>query len=92
MSSLRRRLLLWLLPATFWLDCWQDIGTYWGAVLELDDLLNDQMRYLAEHINVEPGERVVLSDTGNRPSPLRDDNADEVLLQVWSAGVLSFTT
>ncbi|MHA6128945.1 ATP-binding protein [Pseudomonas fluorescens group sp. PF-1] len=92
MSSLRRRLLLWLLPATFLAGLLASIGTYWGAVLELDDLLNDQMRYLAEHINVEPGERVVPSDTGNRPSPLRDDNADEVLLQVWSAGVLSFTT
>ena len=92
MSSLRRRLLLWLLPATFLAGLLASIGTYWGAVLELDDLLNDQMRYLAEHINVEPGERVVLTDTGNKPSPLRDDNADEVLLQVWSAGVLSFTT
>jgi two-component system, OmpR family, sensor kinase len=91
-SSLRRRLLLWLLPATFLAGLLASIGTYWGAVLELDDLLNDQMRYLAEHINVDPGERVVLTDTGNKPSPLRDDNADEVLLQVWSAGALSFTT
>ncbi|QAY86176.1 ATP-binding protein [Pseudomonas arsenicoxydans] len=92
MSSLRRRLLLWLLPATFLVGLLASIGTYWGAVLELNDLLNDQMRYLAEHISVEPGERVVLTDTGNKPSPLRDDNADEVLLQVWSAGVLSYTT
>jgi two-component system OmpR family sensor kinase len=92
MSSLRRRLLLWLLPATFLAGLLASIGTYWGAVLELDDLLNDQMRYLAEHINVDPGERVVLTDTGKKPSPLSDDNADEVLLQVWSAGVLSFTT
>lgn len=92
MSSLRRRLLLWLLPATFLAGLLASIGTYWGAVLELDDLLNDQMRYLAEHINVDPGERVVLTDTGNKPSALRDDNADEVLLQVWSAGVLNFTT
>ncbi|MFW0754077.1 ATP-binding protein [Pseudomonas sp. H11T01] len=92
MSSLRRRLLLWLLPATFLAGLLASIGTYWGAVIELDDLLNDQMRYLAEHINVDPGERVVLTGTGNKPSPLRDDNADEVLLQVWSAGALSFTT
>ena len=92
MSSLRRRLLLWLLPATFLAGLLASIGTYWGAVLELDDLLNDQMRYLAEHINVDPGEHVVLTDTGKKPSPLSDDNADEVLLQVWSAGALSFTT
>ena len=92
MSSLRRRLLLWLLPATFLAGLLASIGTYWGAVLELDDLLNDQMRYLAEHINVDPGERVVLTDTGKKHSPLSDDNADEVLLQVWSAGALSFTT
>ncbi|KIH83370.1 ATP-binding protein [Pseudomonas batumici] len=92
MSSLRRRLLLWLLPATFLAGLLASIGTYWGAVLELDDLLNDHMRYLAEHINVDPGERVVLTDTGKKPNPLSDDNADEVLLQVWSAGVLSFTT
>lgn len=92
MSSLRRRLLFWLLPATFLAGLLASIGTYWGAVLELDDLLNDQMRYLAEHINVDPGERVVLTDTGRKPSSLSDDNADEVLLQVWSAGVLNFTT
>ncbi|MGV8864196.1 MAG: ATP-binding protein [Pseudomonas sp.] len=92
MSSLRRRLLLWLLPATFLAGLLASIGTYWGAVLELDDLLNDQMRYLAEHINVDPGEHVVLTDTGKKPSSLSDDNADEVLLQVWSAGALSFTT
>lgn len=92
MSSLRRRLLLWLLPATFLAGLLASIGTYWGAVLELDDLLNDQMRYLAEHINVDPAEHVVLTDTGKKPSPLIDDNADEVLLQVWSAGILSFTT
>ncbi|MEB0042065.1 MULTISPECIES: ATP-binding protein [unclassified Pseudomonas] len=92
MSSLRRRLLLWLLPATFLAGLLASIGTYWGAVLELDDLLNDQMRYLAEHINVDSGERVVLTDTGKKNSPFSDDNADEVLLQVWNAGVLSFTT
>ncbi|MEO8643368.1 ATP-binding protein [Pseudomonas sp.] len=92
MSSLRRRLLLWLLPATFLAGLLASIGTYWGAVLELDDLLNDQMRYLAEHINVDPGERVVLTDTGKKLSPFNDDNADEVLLQVWSAGALSFTS
>ncbi|MDY7560679.1 ATP-binding protein [Pseudomonas sp. 10B1] len=56
----------------------------------MNDLLDEQMRYLAEHINVDPGERVVL--TRNKPSPLRDDNTDEVLLQVWSAGVLNYTT
>ncbi|MGV8920583.1 MAG: ATP-binding protein [Pseudomonas sp.] len=92
MNSLRRRLLLWLLPATFLAGLMASVGTYWGAVIELDDLLNDQMRYLAEHINVDPGERIVLKDNGNKSSPLIDDNADEVLLQVWSAGTLSFTT
>ncbi|TPG77943.1 ATP-binding protein [Pseudomonas mandelii] len=92
MSSLRRRLLLWLLPATFLAGLLASVGTYWGAVLELDDLLNEQMRYIAEHISVDPGERIALTDTRDKPSPLRDDNADEVLLQVWNAGVLSFTT
>ncbi|MEB0213566.1 hypothetical protein, partial [Pseudomonas sp. AB6] len=74
MSSIRRRLLLWLLPATFVAGLLASAGTYWGAVLELNDLLDEQMRYLAEHINVDPGERVVL--TRNKPSPLRDDNTD----------------
>ena len=92
MSSLRRRLLLWLLPATFVAGLLASIGTYWGAVLELDDLLNEQMRYLAEHINVDHGERVMMADTSDRPSPLNDDNTDEVLLQVWTSGTLGFTT
>ncbi|KAA0983917.1 ATP-binding protein [Pseudomonas sp. ANT_J28] len=92
MSSLRRRLLLWLLPATFLAGLLASVGTYWGAVLELDDLLNEQMRYIAEHISVDPGEHIALTDTRDKPSPLRDDNADEVLLQVWNAGVLSITT
>jgi uncharacterized membrane protein len=57
-SSLRRRLLLWLLPATFMAGVLASIGTYWGAFLRLDDLLNDQMQYLAKHVDVENGNRI----------------------------------
>ncbi|MFZ5956797.1 ATP-binding protein [Pseudomonas knackmussii] len=82
MNSLRRRLLLWLLPATFAAGALASIGTYWGAFLELDDLLNDQMRYIARHVSLS-GEGVSLNERDNRLSAADEDKADEVLLQVW---------
>lgn len=90
MSSLRRRLLLWLLPATFLAGVLASLGTYWGAVTELNTLLNDQMRYIAEHVSVDGDGQVALM--GKPKKHVDDDKADKVLLQVWSNGQLQFTT
>ncbi|RTM01492.1 MAG: GHKL domain-containing protein [Hyphomicrobiales bacterium] len=91
-GSLRRRLLLWLLPATLLAGVLASIGTYWGAFLELGDLLNDQMRYVAEHVDVTNADRVSLTDDGKRQQQDNDEKADEVLLEVWRGGKLDFTT
>lgn len=82
MNSLRRRLLLWLLPATFLAGGLASLGTYWGATFVLGDLLNDQMRYIAENVSVDGG-RVALADSARQKKHTDDDKADEVLLQVW---------
>ncbi|SDH31945.1 ATP-binding protein [Pseudomonas panipatensis] len=82
MNSLRRRLLLWLLPATFAAGALASVGTYWGALLELDDLLNDQMRYIARHVSLA-GEQVSFDERNSRLSTADEDKADEVLLQIW---------
>lgn len=92
MGSLRRRLLLWLLPATFLAGVLASAGTYWGAFIELGDLLNGQMRYIAEHTNAADGDRVPLVDPGKHKPHVSDDKADEVLMQVWRSGKLDFTT
>ncbi|NMM35896.1 MAG: two-component sensor histidine kinase [Glaciimonas sp.] len=91
-NSLRRRLLLWLLPAAFLVGVLASIGTYWGALIELEAQLNDQMRYIAEHVSVQGGGQVTMVDTDDQKKHDNDDKADEVLLQVWSNGQLQFTT
>ncbi|MCW3482013.1 ATP-binding protein [Neisseriaceae bacterium JH1-16] len=94
MNSLRRRLLLWLLPATFLAGVLASVGTYWGASLVLSDLLNDQMRYIAENVSVgSGGDHVALIDSAKYKKHTEDDQADEVLLQVWdNQGRLRYTT
>ncbi len=93
MNSLRRRLLLWLLPATFLAGVLASLGTYWGATFVLSDLLNDQMRYIAEIVSVSGGGQVTLADSAKQKRHVEDDQADEVLLQVWDKqGRLTYTT
>ncbi|MBB5202187.1 ATP-binding protein [Glaciimonas immobilis] len=93
MKSLRRRLLLWLLPATFLIGVLASVGTYWGALIELSDLLNDQMRYITEQINVDGEGKVSLQPPSKRMmDPFAEDNSDEVLLQVWRNGKVEYTT
>lgn len=82
MNSLRRRLLLWLLPATFAAGALASVGTYWGAFLELGDLLNDQMRYIARHVSLS-GEQVSFDRHDHRLTDAEEDKQDEVLLQIW---------
>jgi len=92
MNSLRRRLLLWLLPATFAAGALASVGTYWGAFLELGDLLNDQMRYIARHVSLS-GDQVSLDRHGHRLSDAEAEKQDEVLLQVWdSQGQLHYSS
>ncbi len=93
MKSLRARLLLWLLPATVLAGALASAGTYWGAALELSSLLNDQMRYIAEHVSVDGSGKVALVDAGTYTRKhVDEDKADEVLLQVWHNGQLTYTT
>ncbi|WP_292502065.1 ATP-binding protein [Mesorhizobium sp.] len=87
-GSLRRRLVLWFLPVTLLVGIVASIGTYWGAFLELQDLLDDQMQYVAEHVDVADGNRVSLISDGKQ----YQNKADEVLLEVWRGRKLDFTT
>ncbi|MEO6660506.1 MAG: ATP-binding protein [Burkholderiaceae bacterium] len=66
-------------------------GTYWGATLELAGLLDDQLRYVAEH--VEPnGGKLAVDTTNVYRQRLSDDSADEVLLEVWQGQHLDYTS
>lgn len=87
-SSLRRRLLFWLLPTTFFAGVLASIGTYWGAFLQLEDLLNDQMRYIAKHVSVDDNHHVAL----NKSSAITTIDEDKVIFQVWRSGKLDFST
>jgi signal transduction histidine kinase len=91
LNSLRRRLLLWLLPATFVVGALASVGTYWAATLTLIDLLDEQLRYVAEHINID-GERLTLNTTNDLERRLGDEGADEVLLEVWQGQRLRYTS
>ncbi|AUH02084.1 two-component sensor histidine kinase [Prodigiosinella confusarubida] len=89
MKSLRRRLLLWLLPATFFAGVLASIGTYWGASSELNDLLNDQMRYIAEHTSISGDAQVAFLSKVKHKKKVDED---KVLLQVWSQDKMVFST
>ncbi|MFM2485981.1 ATP-binding protein [Celerinatantimonas yamalensis] len=92
-QSLRRRLLLWLLPATFLAGLLASLGTYWGAADQLNDLLSDQMRYIAEHVEVgNDGSVSFQYPKKQHEKSISSDLADEVLLQVWLNGKLEYTT
>jgi len=87
-SSLRRRLLVWLLPATFIAGVIASIGTYWGAFFELEELLNDQMRYIATHANVDDNHHISLNKISNSSSI----DEDKIVFQVWRGDHLEYTT
>ncbi|RWA88249.1 MAG: two-component sensor histidine kinase [Mesorhizobium sp.] len=87
-GSLRRRLVLLFLPVTLLVGILASIGTYWGAFLELQDLLDDQIQYVAEHVDVAESNRVSLINDGKQYR----NKADEVLLEVWHGRKLDFTT
>jgi len=90
--SLRRRLLFWLLPAAFLAGIVSSIGTYWGAFIELGDLLNDQMKYLARHISVSDDGKTMIPTPHAVHKQYYDDKADEILLEIWQNNQRQFTS
>ncbi len=68
-------------------------GTYWGALRELDDLLDDQMRSMSKQIQVDDAGKLSIEgrDRLAKRHPA-DYDSDDVLLQVWRGGQLEFTT
>ncbi|MBU9542045.1 sensor histidine kinase N-terminal domain-containing protein [Burkholderia multivorans] len=90
--SLRRRLLMWLLPAACAIGLAASAGTYWGALRELDDLLDDQMRSLSKQIVVGPNGELSFRNRTDDKHAFKIDDPDAVLLQVWRNGTLVYTT
>tara|TARA_R110001606_G_scaffold356294_1_gene507541 strand:- start:2721 stop:4031 length:1311 start_codon:yes stop_codon:yes gene_type:complete len=79
LRSLRKNLLLWLLPATFLVGMLASVGTYWGVYLELEDILDDQLRYIAHHVNIDSNTPpVTLKNT-----IIMNGDDDKVILEVW---------
>ncbi|VWB51967.1 sensor histidine kinase [Burkholderia arboris] len=91
-ASLRRRLLTWLLPAACVIGLVASAGTYWGALRELDDLLDDQMRSMSKQIVVGPNGELSFSDHANGKHGFEASDPDAVLLQVWRNGTLVYST
>lgn len=90
--SLRRRLLLWLMPAACVIGILASAGTYWGALRELDDLLDDQMRSMSKQIVVGPNGELSFRDHVKGEHGFKANDPDEVLLQVWRNGKLVYST
>ncbi|NIF41253.1 HAMP domain-containing protein [Burkholderia sp. Tr-862] len=91
-ASLRRRLLMWLLPAACVIGLVASAGTYWGALRELDDLLDDQMRSMSKQIVVGPNGELSFRDHGDGKHDFEASDPDAVLLQVWRNGTLVYST
>ncbi|MGU7779113.1 sensor histidine kinase [Burkholderia sp. PU8-34] len=90
--SLRRRLLLWLMPAACVIGLLASAGTYWGALRELDDLLDDQMRSMSKQIVVGPNGELSFKSHAAGDHGFKVDDPDAVLLQVWRNGKLVYST
>ncbi|WP_081723657.1 ATP-binding protein [Paraburkholderia mimosarum] len=93
MKSLRRRLLWWLLPATLLTGLLASAATYRGALTELDELLNDQLKAVAQHVVVEPDGNLSLRGMqGANEDRLSGKQSHAVLLQVWRGTTPVFST
>ncbi|MDR8726184.1 ATP-binding protein [Burkholderia pseudomultivorans] len=90
--SLRRRLLMWLLPAACAIGLVASAGTYWGALRELDDLLDDQMRSMSKQIVVGPNGELSFRGHAGGKHDFEANDPDEVLLQMWRNGKLVYST
>ncbi|MDB5774080.1 MAG: hypothetical protein JWP38_213 [Herbaspirillum sp.] len=91
MASLRRRLLLWLLPATFFVGVLASAATYWGALAKLDDLLSDQMKAVAQQVVVDGNGNLSLRGR-DKKERLSGKQPNGVLLQIWRGTTLSFNS
>ncbi|KWZ29597.1 MULTISPECIES: sensor histidine kinase [Burkholderia] len=91
-ASLRRRLLTWLMPAACVIGLVASAGTYWGALRELDDLLDDQMRSMSKQIVVGPNGELSFSNRARGKHGFEASDPDAVLLQVWRNGTLVYST
>jgi len=92
-TSLRRRLLLWLLPATLLTGILASAATYWGALAELDDLLNDQLKAIARHVVVDADGRLSLKGVhGKDEDRLSGQQSHGVLVQVWRGSTPVFSS
>lgn len=93
MRSLRRRLLIWLLPAALLAGLLASAATYRGALTELDEVLNDQLKGIAQHVVVESDGRLSLRNMqGANEDRLSGEHSHAVLLQVWRGGANVFST
>ncbi|MCC8400589.1 sensor histidine kinase N-terminal domain-containing protein [Paraburkholderia sp. MMS20-SJTN17] len=93
MKSLRRRLLWWLLPATLLTGLLASAATYRGALAEIDELLNDQLKAVAQHVVVEPNGHLSLRGMqGANEDRLSGEQSHDVLLQVWRGTRPVFST
>lgn len=91
MRSLRTNLLIWLLPTTFLVGVLASLGTYWGAYIKLEDVLDDQLRYLAHHVNLNgPTDSISLKQEISKKS--HDHSDDEVILEIWKHNQRQFTS
>lgn len=91
-TSLRRRLLMWLLPVTVFVGVLASGATYIGALAELDDLLNDQLKAIARHVSVDTGGRLALNGRKDKNERLTGEESHGVLVQVWENGKLEFSS
>ena len=93
MKSLRRRLLIWLLPAALLAGLLASAATYWGALSELNEVLNDQLKGIAQHVVVEPDGHLSLRGMqGANEDRLSGEQSHTVLLQVWRGTTRVFST
>ncbi|MFX1675122.1 ATP-binding protein [Paraburkholderia sp. A2WS-5] len=93
MKSLRRRLLIWLLPATLLTGLLASAATYWGALSELNEVLNDQLKGITQHVVVEPDGHLALRGMqGANEDRLSGEQSHAVLLQVWRGTLPVFST
>ncbi|CAM2161732.1 two-component system, OmpR family, sensor histidine kinase QseC [Paraburkholderia sacchari] len=93
MKSLRRRLLIWLLPAALLAGLLASAATYRGALTELNEVLNDQLKGIAQHVVVEPDGHLSLRGMqGTNEDRLSGEQSHTVLLQVWRGTMPVFST
>ncbi|AOL08535.1 HAMP domain-containing protein [Burkholderia contaminans] len=93
MKSLRRRLLLWLVPTTLLIGVVASAATYWGALTEIDELLSDQLKAVARHVVVDANGRLSLTGFKHGDDDrLSGQQSHGVLLEVWRGSGVLFST